>query len=215
MEPIIRQQKDDSFKRALEPVLRSKTPPPSIVAYELDCGELTPASQALIHTPLHGKSVKYEAPIYWSPPAFDAVEDYCEELCDSRQNIIPLGTMDGIEIQGNFCSRVVCWGDERDDLGGSGVLKFVEDAREVEMEVQVLGSVAGTGTALLLDEAGNVWCYKTPNAADRQFPLLKHPAAILLKSGDVAGVSQSLKFEKTVTSAEVTIHPDDYDIYYS
>ena len=215
MGSIVGQQKDDSFKRALELILRSNTPPRSILAYELDCPELTPASRALIYTLLQGKRVKYQTPIYWSPPSFDAVQEYCDELCDSRQNIIPLGTMHGIEIQGNFCGRVTCWGDEGDDFGGSGLLKFVEDGKEVEIAVQVLGSIDCTGTALLLDEAGNMWCYNTPNAADRHFSLLKHQAAILLKSGDVAGVSQSLRFEKTVPFAQVETQQDDYDVYFS
>lgn len=123
--------------------------------------------------------------------------------------------MQGIQIQGNFCGRVICWGDAADDFGGSGVLKFMEDGKDVEMAVQVLGSIDCTGTALLLDQAGNVWCYNTPNAVDCYFPLLKHPAAMLLKSGDVAGVSQSLKFQKIITSAQVTIEPDEYDVYFS
>src|SRR5438876_6256476 len=79
---------------------------------------------------LQGKRVKYQTPIHWSPPPFDAVEEYCDELCDSRRNVIPLGTMHGIEIQRNFCGRVTCWGDEHDDLGGTGLLKFVDDGKE-------------------------------------------------------------------------------------
>ena len=74
-------------------------------------------------------------------------------------------------------------------MGGTGLSKFVDDGKEVEVAAQILGSIDCTGTVLLLDEAGNVWCYKTPNATDLHFPLLAHPAAILLNSGDVAGVS--------------------------
>ena len=216
MKPIVEQQKDDSFKQALDVVLRSKLPSQSLIAHELDCPELTSTSRAFIHTLSHRRRVKYQTPIYWSPPAFDAVQEYCDDLCDSRQNIVPLGTIHGTRIQGNLCGRVTCWGDEEDDFGGTGVLRFVEeDGREVEMAVQILGSIECTGTALLLDEAGDVWCYNTPNAADRHFPLLKHSAAILLKSGDVAGFSRSLKFGKTVASSQVVIQQDDYDVYFS
>jgi hypothetical protein len=81
---------------------------------------------------------------------------------------------------------VKCWGDGEYDLAGQGTLNIVLSPHVTqEIQVQVLGTVAGTGTAILLDKDQKVWLYNVPNSVDAHLDGMSVTAAQIIVADDV------------------------------
>ena len=76
--------------------------------------------------------------------------------------------------------------------------------------MKVLGHVYATGTAVLLDEQGNVWLYQMPNATAPQLRGFHHTAAIIVKAGDLAAIEKELHLEDMYMIAEHDLIERDY-----
>ena len=81
--------------------------------------------------------------------------------------------------------RVECWDGDTDSFRDEGILTIShgKGVRE-HVVITVLGTIAGTGTGVLLDRSGNVWLYNPANAVDEPIPDMKlEQATIILKTG--------------------------------
>ena len=77
-----------------------------------------------------------------------------------------------------------------------------------QVKVAVLGNIAGTGTAVLLDSAGKIWFYQTPNSVDRHVEGV--PQAALVKfPEDGITINTPIEFDEEYDKVEVI--PDDFE----
>lgn len=142
-------------------------------------------------------------PVTWTPPPFDELEDYRFHMCMTHKTTIPLGLLNELTVKLDIVSPVRSWKRKENDLSGSKLLKVTKDGKLKEISAKVLGSVVGTGTAVLLDDIGNVWLYQFPEAKYTQFEGFDHEAAIILKAGDVAGIGRELELEEIYEKVEI------------
>ena len=216
MDNVIREQNKAGFKRALQFVWDNCIASSSSSTDDhLVARELSPNGRNLIHTLLYERPYAAEPPLTWSPPPFLKVDQYCRDLVENQSEIIILGHLDGQKIKLVLVGFVECW-DEDDDLTGRTLLKLKREDMVTEVLMKVLGHVYATGTAVLLDEQGNVWLYQTPNATAPQLRGFHHTAAIILKAGDVAAIEKELHLEDMYTVVEhdlIESEEEDYPSY--
>lgn len=138
----------------------------------------------------------------WKPPAFQDAAAHCEELRRKEENQINIGRFQGNAVTVLLCLFVKCSGGEKRDLYGNGypILRHGAQVTE-EIKTVVLGSIAGTGTALLLDEFGEVWLYRTPNAVDPHFPGLNFAACKLVRNGQEMNADQDIEITEKYSEA--------------
>jgi hypothetical protein len=109
---------------------------------------------------------------YWKPPMYDDAFDYCVQMCRARSEKVPLGVLQGQRVSAVMTGMVECHGDDTMDLHGTGQLVIKEGSGATTLDIQVLGSILGTSTALLIDATGRIWIYNTPHAVDLPLPNL-------------------------------------------
>lgn len=119
----------------------------------------------------------------WTPPSFHEGFEFCRNM---YKQPFPFGNFNDAKLEVQFSGYIECWGNGSTDLFGEGVLELIIglDVRQL-IRVFVLGNVLYTGTAVLLDEQGNVWLYRTPNSVNPQVPTLIPRAAMVMYHGDV------------------------------
>ena len=89
---------------------------------------------------------------------------------------------------------------------GQGTLNLVLSPHVTqEIQVQVLGTVAGTGTAILLDKDQNVWLYNVPNSVDGHLDGMLITAAQIMVAGDVMTDESAIIFLKSYPKAYVQL----------
>ena len=124
-------------------------------------------------------------PPEWTPPDFVDVHNYCYNLSQEGRSIIPFGRYKGEFMHMRANGRVECWDGDTDSFRDEGIMTL-SNRKNISEQVfiTVLGTIAGTGTGVLLDKCGNVWLYNPANAVDEPIPDTKlEQAAIILKTG--------------------------------
>ena len=215
MDGVIKEQNKVGFKRALQFVWDNRISSSSSSTDDHSvASELSQSGRNLIHTLLHDRPYAAEPPVTWSPPPFLKIDQYCRDLVENQSEVIILGYLDGQKIELLLAGFVECW-DEDDDLTGRTLLKLKREDKVTEVLMKVLGHVYATGTAVLLDEQGNVWLYQTPNATAPQLRGFHHTAAIILKAGDVAGIEKELHLEDVYMIVEHDLIESEEEDYPS
>jgi hypothetical protein len=143
---------------------------------------------------------------HWRPPAYKDVFEYCVALCRERRERIPLGVLGGKPLSGVMTGMVECHGDDTMDLHGTGQLIVKGGKETTTVDVQVLGSVLGTSTALLMDDTERIWMYHTPGGVDLPLPDLPYAAAVILHAGQTTEKETKLSFLETYKSAKVILN---------
>jgi hypothetical protein len=79
----------------------------------------------------------------------------CVQMCRARTEKVPLGlVLQGQRVSPAMTSMVECHGDDTMDLHRTGQLVIKEGSGATTLDIQVLGSIMGTSTALLIDATG-------------------------------------------------------------
>ena len=152
-------------------------------------------------------------PSEWTPPKFKDVHDYCYNLCKEDRSIIPFGRYNGEFMKLRANGRVECWDGDTDSFREEGILTFSHDKGTREhVDVVVLGTIAGTGTGVLLDTSGNVWLYNPANAVDE--PILDtkpEQAVVILKTGSHMTKDTEWQIEDVYEQAKIefVVESDD------
>lgn len=202
----MKQDATDMFKEggknALRTILAACASPSSCgTNSSLGGSEFSTQTLDFIHLLMHGKLPPRKIEDWWAPPSFKSAPDYCFTLCRERREEVPLGKFNDHVIIGAMCGNVVCHGEGDEDLAEHGVLTYTKHGIVESIDAFVLGPVAGTGTAILLDKSNNVWLYKTPNAVDRQLAGFEYQAAMILRSGEIAIVDKNIDFVEAYLGA--------------
>jgi hypothetical protein len=127
--------------------------------------------------------------------------------------MVHFGNLTDTRLLAVLNGNVPCVGDGENDLFGKGILNLVFSPHVTQkISVHVLGSVAGTGTAILLDKDQNVWLYNVPNAVDRHLTAMSIiSAAQIMNAGDVITDGSAILFLKTYPKAFVELDEVDDD----
>lgn len=158
---------------------------------------------------LDRKHIPRELTTSWTPPHFDDAEEYCTSLLKRHDEVIPFGKFNSVPLFADFVGYVTCWDRiDEDDLFGRGTLDLVLGPGVTQnIPVVVLGSILGSGTAILLDHQMRVWLYCTPDSVDCHLEGMKSQAALIMNPGDVMSAETNLTFVKEYAKARVIIHP--------
>jgi hypothetical protein len=142
----------------------------------------------------------------WTAPQFDSVPEYIFNLFREQANMISFGRLNQTPLRAVLSGHVKCWGDDEHDLAGQGTLNLVLSPYVTErIQVQVLGIVAGTGTAILLDKDQNVWLYNVPNSVDGHLNGMLITAAKFMVAGEVMTDESDIVFLKSYSKAYVQL----------
>ena len=146
----------------------------------------------------------------WVPPPFGDVYDYCRTLCFEGRAVIPFGKYDNNFMKLFASGRVECWDADSDSFRDEGILTVSYSQGTFEhVRVVVLGSIAGTGTGVLLDTDGNVWLYNPEHAVDGFVSGTKpRQTAIILKAGSSMNKTTPWDVVGTFEDAKIVFDPD-------
>lgn len=138
-----------------------------------------------------------EPPLVWLPPKFEDVESYCEKICTEDAYLIDFGMFNDEPVRARLTRYVDCWGDT--EFCGKGRME-IDSGLKIKniVPVVVLGTLACTGTAILLDPSSQLWLYNVPDSVDRYFEgmkknlaLVKLPPTGMTKCAEVSFVEKS------------------------
>jgi hypothetical protein len=106
----------------------------------------------------------------WTPPQFADVRQYIRDSYDTENEGYYLGSFNGIKLRGFMTGGLECQGSACNNFSGPGAIVIKHTGVTEEIPAVVLGSIAGTGTALIIDCDRNVYIYSPANAVDRPLP---------------------------------------------
>jgi hypothetical protein len=141
----------------------------------------------------------------WTPPAFNDAYNYVLTVSREHRELIPFGNFKDVSLKAIFDGRVTCWDRiDEEDLYGYGTLEIIytKTAKQL-VRVFVLGSIARTGTAVLLDDNLRVWLYNTPDSVDQHLKGMNCQAALIMELGDVMTSIKQITFLKEHTEARL------------
>ena len=160
---------------------------------------------------LHRDPPPSHHPPEWIPPDFADVHGYCYNLSREGRSIIPFGRYKGefMELRAN--GRVECWDGDTDSFHDEGIMTFSHGKGISEQVIiTVLGTIAGTGTGVLLDQRGNVWLYSPANAVDEPISDMKpEQAVIILKTGSQMTKDMEWQVENMCEHAKIEFVESD------
>jgi len=106
--------------------------------------------------------------------------------------------------------RVECWDADTDSFRDEGILTVSYSQGTFEhIRIIVLGSIAGTGTGVMLDTNGNVWFYNPENAVDRYIRETNpRQAAIILKVGSTMSKRTPWDVVEIFEDAKIVFDPE-------
>jgi len=196
------------YQYALQSVLNTCTSQVDDYAnYQIDAGVIPLTLRDYMSALLGHKPDQRKYPDKWATPPFEEAEKYLCELWRKEESVIHFGNLTNTRLLAVLNGNVPCVGDGENDLFGKGTLNLVFSPHVTQkIPVHVLGSVVGTGTAILLDKDQNVWFYNVPNSVDRHLDaMLIISAAQVMDAGDVITDSSAIVFLKTYTKAFVEL----------
>lgn len=82
--------------------------------------------------------------------------DYIQKCLARKEEIVLLGTLNGNQLEITIRGYVLCTGIDRTKLTGQGIMSIIKDDEKTELIIKVLGSISGFGTAVLIDENGDI-----------------------------------------------------------
>ena len=98
------------------------------------------------------------------------------------------------------------WGDPDNDLIGEGVMTLIYSPHvKRQVQVAVLGSILGTGMAVLLDSTGKIWFYQTPNSVDRHIKGVPKAALVKFPEAGII-VDTPIEFQEEHDNVEIILH---------
>lgn len=148
----------------------------------------------------------------WTAPQFDSVPEYIYHLFKGQTSTISFGRFNQTPLRAVLSGHVKCWGDGEHDLDGQGTLNLVLSPYVTqEIQIQVLGTVASTGTGILLDKDQNVWLYNVPNSVDGHLDGMLITAAQIMVAGDVMTNESDIIFLKSYPKAYVELEEVEDD----
>lgn len=124
----------------------------------------------------------------WSPPTFDAAVAYIEKCVTLRDEVRFLCKFNENLLEVLLTGRVSCTGSGRAYLKGQGSMSITRDSKTTKLNIKVLGSVLGFGTAVLIDEKGNVWLYNGHDTLFSPLPGFPQKAVMILEKGETGGI---------------------------
>lgn len=150
---------------------------------------------ALIHETPVGDGVVQDP---WGPPPRDALEDYSDLREDTRTVLNQFGRFNGDDLVIDLSGYVEVV-DPLDFMGVSNRSGWMNmDIRiapnvKMQMRMFVLGTIFGTGTAVLVDDDLNVWLWNSQDTSDYPLKDWDIPLAKVLKSGCLLSAGDDLK----------------------
>jgi hypothetical protein len=140
------------------------------------------------------------------------VDRYGTELCREGREVINFGSFKDEAIQVLLSGFVECWGDGENDLCGEGTLEilFAPHVRQT-IRVVVLGSILGTGTAVLLDDQFRIWFYHTPNSVDHHLEGMTAQVALVMLPVDGMRIDTEIKFLAEYNNVRVQVKEVESD----
>jgi hypothetical protein len=181
--------------------------------YQTDAGTIPLNLRDYMSTLSGHKPEERKLPDKWTAPPFEQAREYIYGLQRKRQNAVHFGTLNQKRLRAVLSGHVKCVGDGEDDLRGKGILNLVFSPHVIRwIPVEVLGSVAATGTAILLDKDQNVWLYNVPNSVDRHLGGMSLiSAAQIMTAGDTITDTSNIVFLESYPKAFVELDEVDDD----
>lgn len=176
----------------------------------IDSADLPPAMRNVLSLLGTGAPEPVQLISVWQPPTFDTAEDHISDLCCHNQEIVPLGILNGSSTKLSLHGYVLRYGDGENDLHNPCLLTIVDSGVSRKIPVICLGTILGSGTAVLLDRDQNVWLYSPTLTIDDTIPNLDGKAGIVLRKGEVGSFEKLVIFDK-VYDADVTVVEDEND----
>lgn len=148
-----------------------------------------------ISRPIIRESLRVSIRRDWSPPVFDMAFDYIRKCLARREELVLLGTLNGNRLEITIRGFVPCIGMGRTELKGQGIMSITRDDEKTELVIKVLGSISGFGTAVLIDENGDIWLYNPPDSLCPPLPDFPQKAVMILKKGETGGIHKVLMLD--------------------
>ena len=99
-----------------------------------------------------------------------------------------------------------------EDLLGYGTLNLILSPNVTQnIRIFVLGSIVGTGTAVLLDDQGSVWLYRVPGSVYHYLKGMRVQAALVMQPGEMMTADKEIVFLKEYSQAIVEKDPEEED----
>jgi hypothetical protein len=202
----------NGYRKAMTTLLERCTFPPltSFADRAIDSSHLSPAMRNVVSLLGTGAPEPVQLISSWEPPTFDMAEDHISNLCHHNQEIVPLGVLNGSATKLSLHGSVLRHGDGQNDLYNPCLLTIIDSGAPRKISVICLGTVLGTGTAVLLDRDQNVWLYSPTMTIDETIPNLDGRAGIVLRKGEVGSFERIIIFHE-VYEADVTVVEDEDD----
>jgi hypothetical protein len=199
----------NGYQKAMTTLLERCTLPPLISFADrvIDSADLSPAMRNVLSLLGTGAPEPIQLIPVWEPPTFDTAEDYISDLCYQNKEIVPLGVLNGSATKLSLHGYVLRHGDGENDLYNPCLLTIIDSGVSRKISVICLGTILGTGTAVLLDRDQNVWLYSPTMTIDDTIPNLDGKAGIILPKGEVGSFEKILIFGKV----DVTVVEDKDD----
>jgi hypothetical protein len=147
----------------------------------------------------------------WKPPKYKAADRYVRDVCADWDENFWLGLSKGNLIMGTACGYVRCHETIENmsgelDLIGNGTMEWEDQS----VEFYVLGSLSGSGTAILLDFDGNLWLYNHLDAIDPPHEnFANFHAAICLRAGETAAKDVEIQLTNILKNVQLSMSKDD------
>ena len=167
-----RKESEKVGAKNLAKLLKNRCNDASLQANRYIGGEyLHPTVRDILDTVLGG-DVKTPSQIIdaWTPPQFADVRQYIRDSYNTENEGYYLGSFNGIRLRGFMTGGLECQGSACNNFSGPGAIVIKHTGVTEEIPAVVLGSIAGTGTALIIDCDRNIYLYSPPNALDRPLP---------------------------------------------
>lgn len=176
--------------------------------FYVDGPRLSPSMRDVISLLATGEPEQPTVPTTWVPPTFDTADDVVYDLCKKLEHIVPLGFLNGEFLEISLQGYVLCQGVGENDIHDLCSLTLRKNGTEKKIICYTLGTVAATGTAVLLDKEGNVWLYNPPNPIDKCLPNFPEQAVIALHKGESGSMGRYLILDD-VYDAEIEVLDDE------
>ena len=128
----------------------------------------------------------------WNPPTFDAAFTYIRKCVARKEEIVLLCRWNEDQLEIWLTGYVVCRGIDKRELRGQGNMSIMKDGKTTKLDIKVLGSVFGFGTAVLIDGNDDIWLYNPPDTLLPPLPDFPQKAVIVLKKGETGGIHKTL-----------------------
>ena len=193
----------EGYRHALRMLLSDCTNDPELILNDPPHGQTT--LKDYVSSLIRQYPIRPASSTTWTPPAFDDAHNYILTACREHRELIPFGNIKDVSLKANFDGRVTCWDRiDEGDLFGYGTLEIIYTTNVKQLvRVFVLGSIAHTGTAVLLDNNLRVWLYNTPDAVDQQLKGMNCQAALIMEPGDVMTSIKRITFLKEHTETRL------------